>query len=91
MTFTELRMEPPLLAQENSTILRHSNVLLCSVRNVAGFDGKASNLRRITCWKRALQFFIQLKVELSFFPLRKSLLRPLGPSILIHVAPHDCG
>lgn len=66
------------------------NVRLCSVRSTARFDGTASNLRRITCWKRALQFLVQLKVEfslsrcarLSFTSIRSVLFRP--------VVTHDC-
>jgi hypothetical protein len=65
-------MEPRLLAQENSGILRYSCVLLWSVRNAARFDGKTSNLRRIARRKCALQFLIQLKVEFSLFPLCES-------------------
>src|SRR3954471_4056731 len=43
--------------------------LRCFVRKAAGFGGKASNLRRIACWKCGFQFLIQLKVEFSLFTL----------------------
>ena len=59
-------------SRDSSIILWYSSVLLRSVRNAAAFGGKASNLKRITCRKSALQFLIQLKVEFSLFPLCES-------------------